>query len=46
MPVILATQEADIKRITVCSQLGQIVRPYLENIHHTKGLIEWLKGRP
>jgi hypothetical protein len=25
MPVILATKEAEIRRIVVCSQLGQIV---------------------
>jgi hypothetical protein len=30
MPVIPATQETEIKRITVQSQLGQIVRSYLE----------------
>jgi hypothetical protein len=37
MPVILATQEAEIRRIAVRSQLRQIfLRPYLENIHHKK----------
>jgi hypothetical protein len=35
-PVILATQEAEIRRI-------EFGRPYLENTHHTKGLVEWLK---
>jgi hypothetical protein len=30
MPVILATQEAQIRRIAVQSQPGQTVRPYLE----------------
>jgi hypothetical protein len=34
MPVILATQEAEIRRIVVQSQWGkQIERPYLENTH-------------
>jgi hypothetical protein len=43
-PVILATQEAEIRRIAVQSQPGQIVpRPYLEKTLHTKGLAEWLK---
>jgi hypothetical protein len=36
MPVILATQEAEIRRIVVPSQPGQIVhRFYLEKTHHT-----------
>jgi hypothetical protein len=43
-PVILATQEAEIRRIVVQSQPGQIVceilsRKYLKQ----KGLVEWLK---
>jgi hypothetical protein len=37
MFVILATQEAEIRRITVQSQPGQIVlRPYLKETLHTK----------
>jgi hypothetical protein len=38
-PVILATQEAEIRRILVGSQ------PYLKKTLHTlkKGLVEWLK---
>jgi hypothetical protein len=41
MSDILATQEADIRRITVQSQPRKIfVRPYLEKSHHTKGLVE------
>jgi hypothetical protein len=45
MPVILATQEAEIRRITVQSQHGQIVlEPYLEKTHHKRELVEWLKG--
>jgi hypothetical protein len=39
MPVILATQEAEIRRIVV-----QIfMRPYLGKTHHEKGLLEWFK---
>jgi hypothetical protein len=44
--IILATQEADIRRITVGSQPGQIfVRPYHEKKKNPsqKGLVEWLK---
>jgi FixJ family two-component response regulator len=41
-PVILATQEAEIRRIVV--QKGkQFAIPYLEKILHKKGLLEWLK---
>jgi hypothetical protein len=36
MPVILATQEAEIRRIAVGSQPGQIV-------HKTLSLEEWLE---
>jgi hypothetical protein len=44
MPVILATQEAEIRRIVVQSQLGQIVPETLsQKTHHKKGLVEWLK---
>jgi hypothetical protein len=46
MPVILATEEADIRRITVRSQPRQIVPqdPILKKNHHTKKrLVEWLK---
>jgi hypothetical protein len=40
----LATQEAEIRRITVQSQPGQIVaRPYLKKTLHKKELKEWLK---
>jgi hypothetical protein len=44
-PVILATQEADIRRIAVRSQPGQIVCKTLSQrkAHHKKGLVEWLK---
>jgi hypothetical protein len=40
-PIILATQEADIRRITVRSQ--PFTRSYLEKAYHKKGLAEWLK---
>jgi hypothetical protein len=39
MPVTLATQEAEITRITVRSQPKQIVHKTL----HKKGVVEWLK---
>jgi hypothetical protein len=40
MPVILATQEAKIRRIVVQNQPRQIVlRPY----HDKNGLVEWLE---
>jgi hypothetical protein len=43
-PVILATQEAEIRRITVRSQPGQIVQETLSQKHPSpKGLVEWLK---
>jgi hypothetical protein len=37
MPVILATQETEIRRTEVQSQRVQIV---LKKIHHKKGLVE------
>jgi hypothetical protein len=44
MPVILATQEAEIMRIMVRGQPGQIVLETLSRkTHHKKGLVEWLK---
>jgi hypothetical protein len=41
-PVILATQEAEIRRITVRSQPGQIVRETLsqKKKNHKKGLVQ------
>jgi hypothetical protein len=47
MPVILATQEADIRRISVQSQPRQIVHKTLsqkKKSNGKKGLAEWLKG--
>jgi hypothetical protein len=42
MPIILVTQEADIRRIVVQSQPGQILaRHYFKNMQQKKGLVEW-----
>jgi hypothetical protein len=38
--VILATQEAEIRRIAVQSQLRE---PILKKAYHEKRLVEWLK---
>jgi hypothetical protein len=44
IPIILATQEAEIKRIKIQNQPREkFVRPYLKKTHHKKGLVEWLK---
>jgi hypothetical protein len=40
-PVILATKEAEIRRIAV--QRSQFMRPYLEKPFTKIGLVEWLK---
>jgi hypothetical protein len=44
-PIILATQEAEIRRITVLSQPRQIVHETLSQKKKKikKGLVEWLK---
>jgi hypothetical protein len=43
MSVILATQEAEIRRITVRSQPREVVRETLSQKPFTKiGLVEWL----
>jgi hypothetical protein len=41
-PVILATQEAEMRRITVQSQTGEIVHETLSQKPFTKKLTEWL----
>jgi hypothetical protein len=47
MPIILAIQEAEIRRIAVQSQPGQVVHETLsQKYHHKKGLTEWLKFKP
>jgi hypothetical protein len=44
--LILATQEAEIRKIKVQSQPGQIVAETLsQKTHHKKGMAEWLKER-
>jgi hypothetical protein len=44
MPVILSSQEAEIRRIAIKSQPRQIVYETLsQKTHHTKGLLECLK---
>jgi hypothetical protein len=45
MPVILATQEAELKRMAVVqtSPGKSFPRPYFKNIQHKTGLAEWLK---
>jgi hypothetical protein len=42
-PVILATQEAEIRRIAVPSSGKWFVRPYLKKPFTKKELVEWLK---
>jgi hypothetical protein len=44
MPVILSTQEAEIRRVMVQSQPGQIVREtFLEKPFTKIELVKWLK---
>jgi hypothetical protein len=44
MPIILAVQETEIRRITVQSQPEQIIQETLsQKTHHKKELEEWLK---
>jgi hypothetical protein len=45
MPVILATQEAEIRRMAVPSHPRQINRETLsqKTLHQKIGLVEWLK---
>jgi hypothetical protein len=45
MPIILVTQEAEIRRIVVQSQPGQIAHETLfqKNPSQKKVLVEWLK---
>jgi hypothetical protein len=44
MPVILATQEAELRKIEVRREPRQIVpRPYLKKSLHKRGLLEWIK---
>jgi hypothetical protein len=45
MPIILATQEAEIRRIVIQSQPPgkYFLKPYLKNTFRKKGLEGWLK---
>jgi hypothetical protein len=43
MPVILATQEAEIRRIEVQTQGKWFTRPYLEKNNQREGLVKWLR---
>jgi hypothetical protein len=44
MPVILATQDSEIRMVMVQSHhQNRVMRPYFENTHHKKGLVESLK---
>jgi hypothetical protein len=44
MPVILVTQEAEIRRIATRNSTSKLfARPYLENAQQEKGLKEWLR---
>jgi hypothetical protein len=46
-PVILATQEAEMKRMVIQCQPKQIVHKTLSQKHPTqKGLVEWINGLP
>jgi hypothetical protein len=46
MPIILTTQEAEIRRMAVKSQPGQIVHKTLSpKSHHKKGLVEGSRYR-
>jgi hypothetical protein len=44
-PVSLTTQEAEIRKIQIGSQPGQVVPrdPILKKTHHKKGLVKWFK---
>jgi hypothetical protein len=44
VPVILVIQEAEIRRLMVQSQPRQILRPYLEKIHHKKSTGRMAQG--
>jgi hypothetical protein len=46
MPVILATQEVEIRRVTVGYQPKQTEIPCLDNTQHNKMLAEWLVSNP
>jgi hypothetical protein len=41
MHLILATQEAETRSVSIQTLLER--RAYLENMHHKKQMVEWLK---
>jgi hypothetical protein len=43
MPIIPATQEAEIRRIMVQNQPGKVCETLSQKTHHKKGLVEWLR---
>jgi hypothetical protein len=45
-PVIPATQDAEIRKISVQGQPRQKARPYLKNTQHKKGLAQVLEHLP
>jgi hypothetical protein len=43
MPAILATEEAEIRRIRRPANANSFMRFSLKKTHHKNGLVEWLK---
>jgi hypothetical protein len=45
-PIILGTQKAVIRRISVCQPRQIVCETLSQKTHHKKGLVEWLECRP